>query len=121
MNLASVASLPESNGLIFTVQKIESDDPVTRRFTEDFRKTYNKAPTVYNANYYNGCRLFGLLGQELEKTNTPVNGDSLRATLLRIRKFPLVGGIGEFDDNGNMMAAIEVVEWQDGKLKKMAG
>ena len=122
MNLESIRTLPEANGLTFTVQKVDyaGGDALTRRFAEDYKKAHNREPTVYNANYYNGCRLFGLLAQELEKTNTPVNGDTLRAALLRVRKFPLVGGTGEFDDAGNMMAAIEVVQWNNGSLTKLA-
>lgn len=122
MGLASIASLPEAEGLIFTAQKMDfaGGDALTRRFAEDFKKANGKDPTIYNANYYNGCRLFGLLAQELEKTNTPVNGDSLRATLLRLRRFPLVGGTGEFDDAGNMSAAIEVMTYRGGQLVKLA-
>ena len=122
MNLASVGSLPEAEGMTFTVQKVDyaGGDALTRRFAEDFRKAHGKEPTVYNANYYNGCRLFGLLAHELEKTNTAVTGDSLKDTLHRVKKFPLVGGIGEFDAQGNMMAAIEVVQWKGGQLVKLA-
>lgn len=122
MNLESVRTLPEANRMMFTVQKVDyaGGDALTRRFAEDFRKVNNKEPTVYNANYYNGTRLFGLLAAELEKENAAVTGDSLRATLHRVKKFPLVGGTGEFDEAGNMMAAIEVVQWQDGRLAKLA-
>jgi branched-chain amino acid transport system substrate-binding protein len=122
MNLASVGSLPESEGMTFTVQKVDyaGGDALTRRFAEDFRRAHNKEPTVYNANYYNGTRLFGLLAAELEKTNTAVTGDSLKDTLHRVKKFPLVGGLGEFDAQGNMMAAIEVVQWKGGQLVKLA-
>ena len=101
-------------------RRIAGGDALTRRFAEDFRKAHGKEPTVYNANYYNGCRLFGLLAAELEKTNTPVTGDSLKDTLHRVKKFPLVGGVGEFDAQGNMMAAIEVVQWKGGQLVKLA-
>jgi len=123
MNLDSVRNLPESNGLIFTGQKMdfEGGDELTRRFAQDFQKAHGKAPTIYNANYYNGTRLFALLAQEIEKANGQVTGDSLRETLLRIRKFPLVGGIGEFDEHGNMMAAIEVKEFRDGQAHHLAG
>ncbi|MDI3305653.1 MAG: ABC transporter substrate-binding protein [Acetobacteraceae bacterium] len=123
MNLDSVRTLPEANGLIFTGQKMdfEGGDEITRRFARDFQKANGKAPTIYNANYYNGTRLFALLAQEIEKAKGQVTGDSLRETLLRIRKFPLVGGIGEFDDHGNMMAAIEVKEFRDGQAHHLAG
>jgi ABC-type branched-subunit amino acid transport system substrate-binding protein len=123
MNLDSVRSLAESNGLVFTVQKVdfEGGDALTRRFAEDFRKANGKDPTVYNVNYYNATRLFALLAAEIEKTGGEVNGDSLRETLLRVKRFPLVGGTGEFDEAGNMTAAIEVKEFRDGRAVHLAG
>jgi branched-chain amino acid transport system substrate-binding protein len=123
MNLDSVRSLPEATGLIFTGQKVdfEGGDAITRRFAEDFRKANGRDPTIYNVNYYNATRLFGLLAQQVEAEGGQVNGDSLRAALLKTRKFPLVGGTGEFDDAGNMMAAIEVNELRDGRINRLAG
>jgi branched-chain amino acid transport system substrate-binding protein len=124
MNLESVRSLPEANGLIFTGQKVDfqGGDVTARRFAEDFRRANGgKEPTIYNVNYYNATRLFGLLAAEVEKVAGQVNGDSLREALLRVRSFPLVGGTGEFDELGNMTAAIEVNEWRDGALVRLAG
>jgi ABC-type branched-subunit amino acid transport system substrate-binding protein len=53
MNLDSVRTLPEANGLVFTGQKVdfESGDTLTRRFAEDFRKANGgREPTIYNVN-----------------------------------------------------------------------
>jgi ABC-type branched-subunit amino acid transport system substrate-binding protein len=123
MNLDSVRGLAEANGLMFTVQKVdfEGGDALTRRFAADFRKANGKDPTVYNVNYYNATRLFALLAAEIEKAGGQVNGDSLRETLLRVKRFPLVGGTGEFDEAGNMTAAIEVKEFRDGRAVHLAG
>jgi ABC-type branched-subunit amino acid transport system substrate-binding protein len=124
MNLESVRTLAEANGLVFTGQKVDfaGGDAITRRFAEDFRKANNnREPTIYNVNYYNGARLFGLLAKQVEAEGGTVDGDSLRAALLKTRRFPLVGGMAEFDDAGNMMAAIEVNEWRDGVMKRLAG
>lgn len=123
MNLDSVRSLAESSGLVFTVQKVdfEGGDALTRRFGEDFRKANGREPTVYNVNYYNATRLFALLAGEIERAGGPVNGDSLREMLLRVRRFPLVGGVAEFDEGGNMRAAIEVKEFRDGRAVHLAG
>ncbi len=102
--IPSVRSLAEAEGLVFTTQISDwtLSDPVTQRFVHDWRAKYNGDPTTYHQNYYNAVRLFGLLAQGLEKAGTPVDGDSLRAELLRVRKFALVGGTGEFDDKGNV-------------------
>jgi branched-chain amino acid transport system substrate-binding protein len=123
MNVESARSLPETNGVVFTGQKVDfqGGDAITRRFATDFVAAHGREPTVYAVNYYNAVRLFALLAQEIEKANGQVNGDSLREVLLRVRSFPLVGGTGEFDDQGNMTAAIEVIEWRDGRLHRLAG
>lgn len=123
MNIDSVRTLPEANGLVFTGQKVdyEGGGAVTQRFAADFRKANGREPTIYNANYYNATRLFGLLAQQVEAAGGTVDGDSLRAALLKTRSFPLVGGSGEFDEAGNMSAAIEVNEWRDGRNTRLAG
>jgi hypothetical protein len=57
----------------------------------------------------------------VEKAGGAVDGDALRAALLRVRRFPLVGGTAEFDELGNMAAAIEVKEFRDGRAVHLAG
>ena len=124
MNLDSVGALPEANGLVFTGQKADfaGGDPVTRRFAEDFRKANGgREPSVPSMNYYNATLLFGLLARQVEAEGGRVDGDSLRAALLKTRRFPLAGGVGEFDEQGNMAAPMEVIEWRDGQRRRLAG
>ncbi len=122
LSIASVTSLPEAEGVIFTSQKFDytGGSEITRRFATDFKAKYGSEPGAYNANYYNAVRLFALLAKELEAQNTEVNGDSLRATLLRVREFDLVGGKGRFDDQGNMSAEIQVNEIRGGRVVPIA-
>ncbi|MBR0680495.1 amino acid ABC transporter substrate-binding protein [Roseomonas eburnea] len=118
LSIASVTALPEAEGVIFTSQKFDytGGSEVTRRFATDFKARHGADPGTYNANYYNATRLFALLARELERENAPVNGDTLRATLLRVREFDLVGGKGRFDDQGNMSADIQVNEIRGGRV-----
>lgn len=120
-NIPSVANLPAAEGLIFTTQTsaFGSTDPVTERFVKDWRAKYNADPTVYNQNYYNAARLFGLLAQGLEKAGKKVDGDNLRAELLSVRKFPLVGGEATFNEDGTMNMTIQINEYKGGKLVKI--
>lgn len=123
IGLDSVRSLAEAEGLMFTAQKMdfEGGDALTRRFAADFNTRFGKTPTIYNGNYYNAVRLFGLLAQGIEQAGGTVNGESLRAGLLARRRFDLVGGSSEFDDQGNMMAAIEVLEYRGGRTRRLVG
>jgi ABC-type branched-subunit amino acid transport system substrate-binding protein len=121
VNVESMWKLPDAEGTVFTSQATnwDSDDTVTKRFVTDWRKKYNTDPVTYNQNYYNAVRLFGLLGQALEKAGTPINGDSLRAELLKTRRFPMVGGEGVFDDNGTMSMPIQLNQIKGGRVVKL--
>jgi ABC-type branched-subunit amino acid transport system substrate-binding protein len=121
-SIASVIKLPDAEGLVYTTQVSDwnATDPVTRRFVTDWRAKYHIDPTTYNQNYYNATRLFGLLAQGLEKQGKEVNGDTMRAELLRVRRFPLVGGEGTFDDKGDMSMAIQINQIKGGKVERIA-
>ena len=108
--IPSVSALPESEGLIVTSQSTDwtSDDPVTRRFVTDWRAKHGGDPSAYNANYYNGTRLFGLLAREVEQEGGTVGGDTLRAAMLKTRAFPLVGGMGKFSEGGDIALPMQV-------------
>jgi branched-chain amino acid transport system substrate-binding protein len=122
LSIASVTSLTEAEGIIFTSQKFDytGGSDVTRRFASDFKARHGSEPGTYNANYYNAVRLFALLAKELETENAEVNGENLRRTLLRVRDFELVGGTGRFDDQGNMSAEIQVNEIRGGRVVPIA-
>jgi branched-chain amino acid transport system substrate-binding protein len=119
--IPSVRGLAEAEGLVFTTQTSDwtLKDPVTQRFVTDWRAKYNADPSTYHQNYYNAVRLFGLLTAELEKAGTAVDGDSLRAELLKTRKFALVGGEGTFDDKGNIAIPIQINRMKNGQGEKI--
>lgn len=110
VDIPSVRHLPQAEGLVFTAQSHNwnSPDPVTRRFVADWRKKYHTDPTPYHQNYYNAVRLFALLAQALEKQGKTVGGETLRAQLLKVRSFPLVGGTGTFDEKGDISMPIVI-------------
>jgi ABC-type branched-subunit amino acid transport system substrate-binding protein len=123
VDIPSVHALPQSKGLIYTAQPADwnSPDPVTRRFVQDWKAKYHKDPVPYNQNYYNAVLLFALLASALEKQGKPVNGENLRNQLLAQRSFPLVGGTGVFDDNGDISLPIVIKQFQaGGKVVKIA-
>src|SRR5690606_33859487 len=67
--ISAINNLPEAKGALFTSQQVDwsSQDPVTKRFVEDYKAKYNRDPVAYAANYYNAVRLFALLASELQK------------------------------------------------------
>ncbi len=120
--LPSIAALPESEGLIFTTQAADwgSPEPAMRRFVEGWRAKYGTEPSNYALNYYNGTMLFAQLARGLERAGKPVDGESLRDELLRVRRFALPGGEGTFGEDGTMTAPIQVNQIVSGRSVKVA-
>ena len=108
----SLRTMPEAEGALFTSQKLDfaGNHALTRRFAADFQSRFGSAPLVYHANYYNAAYLFGLLARQVEQAGGTVNGETMRAAMLATRKFDLVGGEGQFDENGNMLTQMQVNE-----------
>jgi ABC-type branched-subunit amino acid transport system substrate-binding protein len=103
-------ALPEAEGLIYTTQSVDfnSQDKVTKRFIEDYKAKYQKQPTAYIVNYYNAVRLFGLLAHALEAKKQEVTGANLLAERKATKSFDLVGGTVSFQENGTLVAPIQI-------------
>jgi len=119
-SIPQVNAQPEAVGSLYTSQNIDwdSQDPVTKRFVDDYRKKYNKMPTAYIANYYNAVRMFGLLAQQLIKKGQPVTGENLLKQRIETKSFELVGGRVTFADNGTVTMPMQINEI-DGKAGKV--
>ncbi|WP_336269955.1 ABC transporter substrate-binding protein [Vreelandella arctica] len=102
----------EAQGALFTTQSFEwaSDDPITKRFVDDYKAEHGKNPTSYIANYYNAVRVFGLLAQALEEQDKELTGANLLAERKATNTFELVGGTVSFQENGTLLAPIQVLE-----------
>jgi ABC-type branched-subunit amino acid transport system substrate-binding protein len=121
-SIPQVNAQPEAVGAVYTSQNIDwdSQDPVTKRFVDDYKKKYNKMPTAYIANYYNAVRMFGLLAQQLIKKGQPVTGDNLLKQRIETKTFELVGGKVTFADNGTVTMPMQINEI-DGKAGRVVG
>lgn len=102
----------EAQGALFTTQSIDwdSEDPVTKRFVDDYQAMHGKNPTSYIANYYNAVRVFALLAQVLEEQDKEITGANLLAQRRATDTFELVGGEVSFQENGTLLAPIQVLE-----------
>jgi len=111
-SLPELVALREAKGSLYTTQSIDWDstDPVTKRFVDDYRAAHGKTPTSYIANYYNAVRVFAILANELEKQGKEITGANLLAQRQATEKFDLVGGTVAFQENGTLLAPIQVVE-----------
>lgn len=112
-------ALPESEGMIVTGQGVDfaSEDPVTKRFVQDFKAKYDRDPTAYNVNYYNATLLYGILAKAIEADGKPVTGEALLAKRREMTSFDLVGGTVSFQDNGTLLFPIEVKQIKSGRAE----
>lgn len=117
--IPEMLTLKEAEGSLFTTQSVDwqSNDPVTKRFVDDYKAKHNKMPTAYVANYYNAVRLFGLLAHELEAKKVPVTGEALLNQRLETKVFDLVGGKISFTDKGTVVSPMQVNEITNGGTK----
>ncbi|MFL9924311.1 ABC transporter substrate-binding protein [Herbaspirillum lusitanum] len=119
-SIPEINALPEAAGSVYTSQNIDwaSQDPVTKRFVDDYKKKYNKMPTAYIANYYNAVRLFALLSQQLIKKGQPLTGENLLKQRVETKTFDLVGGKVTVAENGTVTMPMQINEI-DGKGGKV--
>jgi branched-chain amino acid transport system substrate-binding protein len=117
--IPAIANLPEAKGALFTTQRIDwdSEDQVTKRFTEEYQLKTKRAPTAYAANYYNAVLLFGRLASALQKAGSPITGESLLAKRQEIGSFDLVGGRLSFEKDGTIRSAMQINEVDGGAGK----
>jgi len=124
-SIPQINAQSEAVGSLYTSQDIgwESQDSVTKRFVDDYKKKYNRMPTAYIANYYNCVRLFGLLAQQLIKKGLPVTGENLLKQRLETKTFDMVGGQVVFAENGTVSMPIQIneIDGRGGKVVRAAG
>lgn len=115
----SMLKLPEAEGVIFTSQQINVDnpDPRTQRMVKDYRAKYDKNPNMYAINYYNAVLTFADLAAALQKQGKPITGANLLEMRQNTPSFDFVGATVSFADDGTVKAPIQVNEITGGATK----
>lgn len=116
IGIPEIFSLTEAEGTVFTSQSIDwdSEDPITRRFVDDYKDEYGERPSSYTANYYNATLLFADLAAALEADGREINGENLLEQRLATETFNLVGGEVSFEEDGTLSAPIQINKIQEG-------
>lgn len=122
MGVPDVFNLPQAEGVIYASQAVDftAEDPVTKRMVTDYEAKHGKLPSTYTVNYYNAVRLFGLLAKHLEDQGKEVNGENLLAARIEMDKFDLVGGTVSFEENGTLLAPIQINQVTGGASSVLA-
>lgn len=123
LSIPEIHAMPEAKGALYTSQSVdwESNDPVTKRFVDDYKAKYDRLPSTYTANYYNAVRLFGLLAAELEEQGKPITGENLLAQRVQTKTFELVGGKVTFNEDGTVISPMQIneVDGSGGKVVRV--
>jgi branched-chain amino acid transport system substrate-binding protein len=96
-----------------------SQNPLARKFVEDYRKRYNKDPDMFAAAVYEA---FDILFASLKKTGTdfksvPKWREALRNEIAGIKDLPGVQGPTTFAADGQADKKVYIIRWEDGKRK----
>lgn len=103
----------ELTGIFSRVTWMPSDpSPMSRKFYEDFRKTYDVDPEYHSAGGY-ACGQ--VLAQAVSATGT-LDNEALREAVLKM-SFDTVMGPLQYGEDGLPIATFPVAQWQDGKAE----
>jgi len=108
-----------SEGLIYPVpvwDVANPDNPMAKRFIDEYREAYKKDPSMYSAVFYEGGQVLGELVRSLRAQKKPVTGENLREALLAIRSFQTVFGELTFRPDGSVIKRMAIKQVKDNQF-----
>jgi len=115
INLAGASA----EGILLTSEWTDllSGTPETRQFVRAFRAKYaNAVPHPFFISYYNGVLIWANLARALKREGKPYTGTALREQLLKIKRFPVVGGNIVFRDDGSSTRPVAIKAIRGGQF-----
>ena len=113
--IPATQKLDAADGAIYTAEHIDYDaNDLTREFLTKFKDKYGEQPNYYQINYYNAVLIYADLIAHLQQQGKAVIGENLRAALLDMGTFNVVGGEVAFRDDGTVRMPIEINRIKDG-------
>lgn len=103
-DIPQVVSDPNAEGLLFTAQRLNLDDPSeqTQRFVRDFRRTHgDTGPSSLQVNYYNAVLIIAEAVASLQRSGAEVTSQNV-AERIAHDEFQVVGGKMKFTPRGTM-------------------
>jgi len=91
----------------------ESKNPNVKSFVERFTKRYGTAPGIYAAHAYDALKI---TAKAVEQGG--YSADGIKKALYSIRDFPGITGKTSFDQNGDVIKPIQIMEVSNGKFKQ---
>ncbi len=92
----------------------ESQDPQVKSFVERFTKKYGIAPGIFAAHSYDALKI---VVDTINKGG--YSADGIKTALHSTKNFQGVTGTTSFDENGDVIKPIQIMEVKDGKFKPL--
>ena len=104
------------DGVYFTTNNfdVSTDDPLVTRFVQEYRQTYNEAPTFFSAFAYDSLQV---IAESLRQQG--LDPSEIKAFIASQSKFKGVMGEFSVDDKRNFRFPVKLVEFKGGKLQKV--
>ena len=102
-----------AEGVIYSTPffDLNSDSPAIKKFTETFRKKYNRDPGVFAAHGYDALNIIALAIQK-----GGYDSDKIKEQLYKIKDFDGVSGKTSFDHNGDVIKPVSIKTVKNGKF-----
>jgi branched-chain amino acid transport system substrate-binding protein len=106
-----------AEGAIFTYPLYDpkSEDAVTRKFVNAFKKKYGKEPDIFAVQGYDALKLVALVVASGNSTS-----DSIRQALTEVKNYSGAGGTITFDENGDVIKPLRLLTVRNGKFEPLA-
>ena len=103
-----------AEGLVYSQPGLDvtSNDPITKKFVEEYRRRYGGAPDFWGAYFYDGTRLLGTAIASGARTS-----EDIRSYLKNVRGFPGLTGSISFDDKGCVTKQVRFKVIKSGKFE----
>ena len=105
-----------AGGVIFSASLIPQS-PVKIEFRKRFQALYGMEPDNFTYNIYDAANIvLGAIKRAHETELTPINGSSIRKYIQKTRNYPGVSGKINFDQSGNVLKAVTLMQVQGKSL-----
>ena len=90
----------------------KSDNPIIKTFVQRYTEKYGSAPGIYAAHAYDALRIIAKAIKD-----GGYSADGIRQALYSIKNFPGVTGETSFDEYGDVVKPIQIMEVRGGKFE----
>lgn len=103
-----------AQGVLFSAPTFDPEDPAIADYAQAFEAAYGHPSDAFAANSYDAVKLIAAGIEHCQSADT----DCLRDYLYGVKDYPGAGGLTTFDENGDVVKPIQIMEVKDGEFVK---